>query len=1284
MNDSFLFDVDEPALTVSSPSTKKLSSSRSSYASTFPPPSTALADSGTSGHYFAVHHSSSLIDVHPSASPISVILADGTTATSTHNGKLILPNLRPAIVHIFPNFPTSLVSISSLCTAGYTVRFDNASVTVLDVDGHALLSGPRDPSTGLWVFPLPTSTVPPPPTDPIPPPTSLHCSAAAFYPSSILHTQADLAAWYHASMGSLPIPTLHNAINRGWITLPGLSPAMVRKLRPSTATYLGHLDQKRQGLDSSRPPPPPPPSVSEPSMSVASNPESSPPPIPPNTILLQSSSMAEAALHVDLTGRFPAKSRLGFSYVLIMYNPDTDYILAVPQRTKSAADYVASYTIGLQFWASHGIIPTSVRIDNESSDALLTFLRSQSPTISVEKCPPGMHRASGAERAIRTWKNHFLATLATTDPDFPASLWADLLPHTEVTLNSVRASASNPDISAYHQVHGHPFDFRAHPFAPAGMKIVSHDKPDARASFAPHGVRGWYLGPALSHYRCHNVYIPSSKRTRVTDTIGWLPTAHLLPQPISLRDFVSLASFQLPRFLASAVGPCRDHLTAVSTAVSALHTSIFSDDPIDLHVPPTHSPAVVNLTDANILPAIPPFLSEGDLLHVDTLAGAPVVPIPPPPPPPGFPPLSPPPTTEGGTLQPIPAGGAVPPADTSSLPLSIGPRSSLQPPLHTRRPRVPNPRYSNLSRLDNIFNPHLADPLIQHRSVRMALSVLNADAFATDNFGQPLTYRSAKRGQDAHLWELAESTELSKLLSRQPKAAQPTMQFMKWADRPKDRTTSYYNPQVKVKQTPTGDLDRRVRGTYGGNITDFNGLRSSWTADLQTVKILLNATISEDAFLVAIDIKDFYLATPSPKKEYMRIHRNQLPVDILTTYASQIDWHNDHALVQVNNTIYGLPYAGRESAAKVTALLSRHGYLSTNTPCLFRHVTSGVTFTLVVDDYLVKFSSKADAEHLIAILELEYDVKVDWSASRYLGMTITQDKTACTITLSMPGYVEAALKRFGVVVKAKPTVSPAVFTPPNYGAPDTVPAPDTSPPLTSDEIKFVQAVIGVFLYYARAVDPTMLTQLSKLATMQSPNPTQHLLAQVGHFLQYAATFPNASVVFHASGMLLVTHSDASYLSETKARSRAAGVHYLTTAGDPVSAPINGAIDVITCIIPTVVSAASEAEYAGLFINAQAAVSSRTTLEDLGYPQPPTPIICDNTTATGIANRTTRLRRSKAIDMRYHWVRDRVAQGQFRVLWRPASVNKADFFTKTLPASKFFQQRRYYVTDSTSG
>ena len=105
----------------------------------------------------------------------------------------------------------------------------------------------------------------------------------------------------------------------------------------------------------------------------------------------------------------------------------------------------------------------------------------------------------------------------------------------------------------------------------------------------------------------------------------------------------------------------------------------------------------------------------------------------------------------------------------------------------------------------------------------------------------------------------------------------------------------------------------------------------------------------------------------------------------------------------------------------------------------------------------------------------------------------------------------------------------------------------------------------------------------------------------------------------------------------------------------------------------------EAEYAGMYTNAQDATVDRQTLIDLGHPQIATNMRYDNTTAGNLANRTAKVKRSKAIDMRFHWIQDRVQQGHFKLNWAPGTHNLADFPSKAHPIHHFEAMRPLFVT-----
>ena len=119
------------------------------------------------------------------------------------------------------------------------------------------------------------------------------------------------------------------------------------------------------------------------------------------------------------------------------------------------------------------------------------------------------------------------------------------------------------------------------------------------------------------------------------------------------------------------------------------------------------------------------------------------------------------------------------------------------------------------------------------------------------------------------------------------------------------------------------------------------------------------------------------------------------------------------------------------------------------------------------------------------------------------------------------------------------------------------------------------------------------------------------------FLDNAATNPDAVLTYQASNMVLAVHSGASYLSEPKARSHAGGHFYMSN--DTPNLPNSGAVLNLAQIIKAVISSAAESELGALYINSREAVPQRILLQEMGHPQPKTPMQTDNTTALGVVH-----------------------------------------------------------------
>jgi hypothetical protein len=146
-------------------------------------------------------------------------------------------------------------------------------------------------------------------------------------------------------------------------------------------------------------------------------------------------------------------------------------------------------------------------------------------------------------------------------------------------------------------------------------------------------------------------------------------------------------------------------------------------------------------------------------------------------------------------------------------------------------------------------------------------------------------------------------------------------------------------------------------------------------------------------------------------------------------------------------------------------------------------------------------------------------------------------------------------------------------------------------------------------------------------------------------------------------MRLNTHSDASYLSERGARSRAAGFLFcgVPKKGKPIR--LNGPIFVLSAILKFVAASAAEAELGALFLNLREARIMKLTLEELGHPQEALITHCDNNTAVGIANGTVKQQRSRLIEMKYFWVCGQVKCGVAKVEYHPGQECLADYPSK---------------------
>ena len=186
---------------------------------------------------------------------------------------------------------------------------------------------------------------------------------------------------------------------------------------------------------------------------------------------------------------------------------------------------------------------------------------------------------------------------------------------------------------------------------------------------------------------------------------------------------------------------------------------------------------------------------------------------------------------------------------------------------------------------------------------------------------------------------------------------------------------------------PQKDEPNRMRLTAGGDRLPYDGKKSTRTTGLETTKILFNSVVSTPgARFACYDISNMYLNTTLPSPEYMKIHQSLIPQEVMDEYdVEQFLDENGYAYVEITGAIYGLAQSGYLANQDLIKNLAPYGYYpSKRTPGLWHHKTRSIKFSLVTDDFGVKYEKKEDAQHLLDSIAAKYPVKADWTGSKYI------------------------------------------------------------------------------------------------------------------------------------------------------------------------------------------------------------------------------------------------------------------------------------------------------------
>jgi hypothetical protein len=440
----------------------------------------------------------------------------GNTITSCEKSTLNIADIE-VVANIFKNddLANSLVSVNDFTSNDYTVSFDKLGVSILNKDGSTRKRFPKDERNKLWTIQADDDK-------------TVYTSQTTRKPqinSAIRNAlNAEFVSYAHAALGSPPPSTLYRALLKGWLSnFPRLTAKMLYQNWPnSLATAQGHLQLKRQGIRSTQPKPhertllKPEPTDTD-FHTETDN-------VNDDVVQIKCFSRIDA-MHADASGRYPVPSYDKHEYQMIFVYKNYVHVELMVDR--SSTSYVSAFSAAIEFFksASHPI--RNIVMDNETSEPLKQFIGTLD--ILCQRVPAGDKRSNKAERAIQSWRHHYLSTLGTVSEHFPHQCWHKLVQQIELTLSMLRPYADNTDISSYEGLFGKKYDFDAHPISIAGCAAYVFEPPKLRQTWSTHGVSGFYLGPALDSYRAYRCWITPTSAERTSNTIQLFPENFVLP-----------------------------------------------------------------------------------------------------------------------------------------------------------------------------------------------------------------------------------------------------------------------------------------------------------------------------------------------------------------------------------------------------------------------------------------------------------------------------------------------------------------------------------------------------------------------------------------------------------------------------------------------------------------------------------------------------------------------------------------------------------------------------------
>lgn len=366
----------------------------------------------------------------------------------------------------------------------------------------------------------------------------------------------------------------------------------------------------------------------------------------------------------------------------------------------------------------------------------------------------------------------------------------------------------------------------------------------------------------------------------------------------------------------------------------------------------------------------------------------------------------------------------------------------------------------------------------------------------------------------------------------------------------------------------------------------------------------------------------------------------------------------EHLVCKLKRSIYGLKQSPRCWSKAFTKFMKDIGFKqSTSDPCVFVRSRQDLEILAVyVDDLILITESTESMDELKQALKTRYKMKDMGELSYILGISVVQEKEKNCVFLHQKHYIETILQKYGM----------------NNANPITTPA-DTNVKLIKDDgvskpvnPSTYQSMVGSLLYAAMATRPDIAHAVSVVSKFNA-NPNAAHLTAVKRILRYLKGTVNLALKYERSESgTLIGFSDADWAGDQDDRRSTTG-KILFLSG--------GAVSWFSKKQATVALSTAEAEYVAVSQAAQEGTWLKRLLTDLGMSDSSTVILEDNQGAIAIAKNPVNHSRTKHIDIRYHYIRECVQNGQIQVQYCPTIDMKADILTKPLTRQRFECLRR---------